>query len=195
MLANSAPRFCSQCGSAKVEFRIPHGDDRERHVCADCDYIHYLNPKMVVGTLPVWEERILLCKRAIEPRYGLWTLPAGFMEEGETLEEGACRETREEANARVTIEAPSATPYVTPYVILSLPQISQVYVLFLARLNDLDFSAGSESLEVRLFDEADIPWDQLAFQTIKIALQHYFADRKAASFVPHIGEIRHPPRP
>lgn len=184
MLSNLAPRFCMQCGSAKVELRVPHGDDRERHVCADCGYIHYLNPKIVVGTVPIWKEQVLLCKRAIEPRYGMWTLPAGFMEEGETLEEGALRETLEEANARVTIEQ--------MYVTLSLPQISQVYVLFRAKLDDLDFSSGTESLEVKLFDEADIPWDQLAFRTIEQTLKHFFADRKLGTFVPHIGEIRHP---
>jgi ADP-ribose pyrophosphatase YjhB (NUDIX family) len=184
MLSNLAPRFCMQCGSAKVELRVPHGDDRERHVCGDCGYIHYLNPKIVVGTVPIWKEQVLLCKRAIEPRYGLWTLPAGFMEEGETLEEGALRETLEEANARVTIEQ--------MYVTLSLPQISQVYVLFRATLDDLDFSSGSESLDVKLFDESSIPWEALAFRTIEQTLRHYFADRKQGAFVPHIGEIRHP---
>ena len=188
MLSNPAPRFCMQCGSAKVELRVPHGDDRERHICADCGYIHYLNPKIVVGTLPIWEDKILLCKRAIEPRYGYWTLPAGFMEEGETIEEGAMRETLEEANARVVIEPENAVPYVT----LSLPQISQVYMLFLTKLRDLDFSSGTESLDVKLFLEDEIPWDQLAFRTIDVALKHFFADRQAGSFVPHIGEILHP---
>jgi ADP-ribose pyrophosphatase YjhB (NUDIX family) len=183
MLSNPAPRFCMQCGSAKVELVVPHGDDRERHVCADCGFIHYLNPKIVVGTVPVWEDKVLLCKRAIEPRYGLWTLPAGFMEEGETLEEGAARETLEEANARVTIQQ--------LYVTLSLPQISQVYVLFRATLNDLNFSSGTESLEVKLFREEEIPWDQLAFRTIEQTLRHFFADRKQNTFVAHIGEIRH----
>ena len=187
MFSNLAPRFCMQCGSAKVELRVPHGDDRERHMCADCGYIHYLNPKIVVGTLPVWEDKILLCKRAIEPRYGYWTLPAGFMEEGETVEEGAARETLEEANARVVIEQPAV-----PYVTLSLPQISQVYMLFLAKLSDLDFSSGPESLEVKLFREDEIPWDQLAFRTIDEALRHFFTDRLAGSFMPHIGEVRHP---
>lgn len=169
---------------------MPHGDDRERHVCADCGHIHYLNPKLVVGTIPVWGEKVLLCKRAIEPRYGKWTLPAGFMEENETLEEGAARETREEAGAKVTIEQ--------MYVTLSLPQISQVYVMFRAKLTDLDFAAGPESLEVRLFTEAEIPWEELAFRTISTTLKHYFADRADAAlkgiFPAHVGEIRHPPR-
>lgn len=184
MFTNLAPRFCQQCGSAKVELRVPHGDDRERHVCPDCGYVHYLNPKIVVGTIPVWGDRILLCKRAIEPRYGLWTLPAGFMEEGETLEEGAARETVEEANARVTIEQ--------MYVTLSLPEISQVYVLFRAKLDDLDFGPGVESLEVKLFEEADIPWDQLAFRTMDTTLKHYFADRSAGAFPAHLGTLRRP---
>lgn len=182
MFTNPAPRFCQQCGSAKVELRIPHGDDRERHVCSDCGHIHYLNPKVVVGTIPVWGERVLLCKRAIEPRYGLWTLPAGFMEEGETLEDGAARETLEEARARVTIEQ--------LYVTISLPEISQVYILFRAKLVDLDFAPGVESLEVRMFDEAEIPWDQLAFRTMDTALKYYFADRKAGAFPPHVGTLR-----
>lgn len=184
MFTNTAPRFCQQCGSAKVSLTVPHGDDRERHVCPDCGFIHYLNPKLVVGTLPIWEDKILLCKRAIEPRYGLWTLPAGFMEEGETLEEGATRETREEANARVTIKQ--------MYVTLSLPEISQVYVLFRAKLDDLDFGAGTESLEVKLFSEEEIPWDQLAFRTIDATLRHFFADRKTGNFPAHVGELRRP---
>ena len=184
MFTNPAPRFCQQCGSSKVSLSVPHGDDRERHVCPDCGHIHYLNPKLVVGTIPVWGEQVLLCKRAIEPRYGLWTLPAGFMEEGETLEEGAARETLEEANARVTIEQ--------MYVTLSLPDISQVYVLFRAKLNDLDYGPGTESLEVKLFHESEIPWEQLAFRTIDAALKHYFADRKLGEFPARLGELRRP---
>lgn len=184
MFINSAPRFCQQCGSAKVELRVPHGDDRERHVCPDCGFIHYLNPKVVVGTIPVWGEQVLLCKRAIEPRYGLWTLPAGFMEEGESLEEGAARETLEEAMARVRIGQ--------LYVTLSLPEISQVYVMFLAELKDLDFGPGSESLEVRLFSEAEIPWNDLAFRTIGESLRYFFADRSAGCYQPHIDTLRRP---
>jgi ADP-ribose pyrophosphatase YjhB (NUDIX family) len=186
MLSNPAPRFCNQCGSAKVELRIPHGDDRERHVCADCGHIHYLNPKVIVGTLPVWQDKVLLCKRAIEPRYGFWTLPAGFMEEGETLEQGAARETLEEAHARVSIEQ--------LYVTLSVAKISQVYLLFRARLDDLDFSSGPESLEVKLFREDEIPWEEIAFRTIEQALRHYFADRKTGAFPPHVGDIGDPGR-
>ena len=175
-------KFCSQCGSGKIERALPPGDDRVREICANCGHIHYVNPKIVVGSIPVWGEQILLCKRAIEPRYGKWTLPAGFMEEGETLAEGAERETLEEAGARISIEQ--------LYASYSLPEISQVYVLFLARLVDLDFSAGIESLEVKLFHEREIPWDELAFVTISEALKRYFADRVKGSFTPHFTDLR-----
>ena len=175
-------KFCSQCGSGKIEKMQPPGDDRAREICAGCGHIHYVNPKIVVGSIPVWGEQILLCKRAIEPRYGKWTLPAGFMEEGETLAEGAKRETLEEAGARISIEA--------LYASYSLPEISQVYVLFLAKLDDLNYSAGIESLEVKLFHENEIPWDELAFVTIGEALKRYFADRVHGSFTPHFTDLR-----
>ena len=176
-------KFCSQCG-ALVSRLTPPGDTHERFVCQTCQTVHYQNPKLVVGCIPEWEDQILLCRRAIEPRLGLWTLPAGFMEEGETLEEGAARETLEEAKARVTIEQ--------MYVTLSLPEISQVYVLFRAKLHDLDFGPGAESLEVKLFSESDIPWDQLAFRTIDAALKHYYADRKTGAFPAHVETLRRP---
>ena len=179
-------KFCSQCGSGQIERRIPSGDDREREICGNCGHIHYVNPKIVVGSIPVWGEQILLCKRAIEPRYGKWTLPAGFMEEGESLAEGAMRETLEEAGARITIEQ--------LYASYSLPAISQVYVLFLAKLDDLDFSAGTESLEVALFHEHEIPWDELAFVTISEGLKRYFADRKKGTFAAHFADLRRPAR-
>ncbi|MEQ1517558.1 MAG: NUDIX hydrolase [Usitatibacteraceae bacterium] len=179
-------KFCSQCGSEKIALRIPPGDDRLRAICDACDHIHYVNPKIVVGSIPVWGEQILLCKRAIEPRYGKWTLPAGFMEEGETLAEGATRETMEEAGARITIEQ--------LYASYSLPEISQVYVLFLAKLNDLDYAAGIESLDVKLFHEHEIPWDEIAFATIREGLKRYFADRKSGAFVPHFTDLRKPVR-
>src|SRR6185312_12742980 len=140
-------KFCSACGSPRIERRIPEGDTLPRDVCADCGTIHYQNPKIVVGCLPQWERRILLCRRAIEPRYGLWTLPAGFLENGETLVAGAVRETLEEADARVDVH--------DLYAVISLPQINQVYMMFRARLLDLAFGPGSESLEVRLFDESE----------------------------------------
>lgn len=179
-------KFCTQCGSEKIERRIPPGDDRLRDICGNCGHIHYVNPKIVVGSIPVWGEQVLLCKRAIQPRYGKWTLPAGFMEEGETLAEGAARETLEEAGARITMEQ--------LYASYSLPGISQVYVLFLAKLNDLNYAAGSESLDVALFHEHEIPWNELAFVTIREALKRYFSDRVKGIFTPHFIDLRPPER-
>ena len=154
--------------------RVPDGDTLPRHVCANCGTIHYQNPKVVVGCLPEWEDQVLLCRRAIEPRYGLWTLPAGFLENGETVVAGAVRETLEEAHARVEVGE--------LYTMISLPQINQVYMMFRARLADLDFGPGAESLEVRLFDEDEIPWEALAFRTIARTLRNYFLDRKLGAF-------------
>jgi ADP-ribose pyrophosphatase YjhB (NUDIX family) len=179
-------KFCSACGSDDLAFRLPAGDTLPRHVCEACGTIHYQNPKIVTGCLPEWDDRVLLCKRAIEPRRGLWTLPAGFLENSETLQAGAMRETLEEAGARVTLGA--------LYVVISLPQISQVYTMFRARLPEPEFSAGTESLEVRLFDEAEIPWDQIAFRTIGRTLRRYFLDRRLGSFGLHVSSIeRRPP--
>lgn len=161
-------KFCSVCGNA-VTREIPQGDNRQRFVCKNCDEIHYQNPRIIVGTLPLWNNQVLLCKRAIEPRLGKWTLPAGFMENGETLDQGALRETTEEANA--TVLSPEL------FSVIDLPHIHQVYVFFKAQLADLDFSAGCESLEVMLFDEADIPWQELAFPTINMTLKHYFENQ------------------
>lgn len=174
-------KFCSHCGSSRLEFRIPGGDTLPRQVCAECGTIHYQNPKVVVGCLPVHDDLVLLCKRAIEPRLGLWTLPAGFLENGETLAAGAVRETVEEANARVELGE--------LYTVISLPHISQVYVMFRARLADLDFGPGPESLEVRLFTEEDIPWSDLAFRTIARTLRNYFLDRKLGAFPLHLSAI------
>jgi ADP-ribose pyrophosphatase YjhB (NUDIX family) len=167
-------KFCSNCGAGRIESRVPEGDHLPRDVCAECGSIHYQNPKVVVGCLPAYGERVLLCKRAIEPRYGRWTLPAGFLENGETLTAGAMRETLEEANARVAIGE--------LYTVISLPQISQVYMMFRAQLLDLEFAPGIESLEVRLFDECDVPWEDLAFRTITRTLRNYFLDRKQGAF-------------
>ncbi|MDD2915527.1 MAG: NUDIX hydrolase [Gallionella sp.] len=180
--------FCPSCGAA-VELRCPADDDRQRHICVACGTIHYQNPNMVIGSIPEWEDpegenRILLCRRAIEPRYGLWTLPGGFMENGETTTEAAIRETAEEANARIEIG--------DPYSMYSLPHINQVHILFRARLMDLDFSPGQESLEVKLFTEAEIPWDEIAFRPVKLSLEHYFADRRKGRFGFHVGELRTP---
>ncbi|HEY7788724.1 MAG TPA: NUDIX hydrolase [Casimicrobiaceae bacterium] len=174
-------KFCSACGSSRIELRIPEGDTLSRHICADCGTIHYQNPKVVVGCLPERGERILLCKRAIEPRYGLWTLPAGFLENGETLADGALRETIEEAAARVEIG--------DLYTVISLPRINQVYMMFRARLTDRGYGPGPESLEVRLFEESEIPWESIAFRTIARTLRNYFLDRRLGVFTMHVSAI------
>lgn len=172
--------YCSTCG-APVSLKVPAGDTLPRHVCTACATIHYQNPKVVVGCIPEWEDRILLCKRAIEPRYGLWTLPAGFMENQETLQQGAARETLEEAEARVRVGE--------LYTLFNLPHISQVYALFRSQLLDLDFGPGSESLEVVLMREDEIPWAELAFPVIHESLKLYFQDRAAGRFRLHCGDI------
>jgi ADP-ribose pyrophosphatase YjhB (NUDIX family) len=166
-------KFCSQCGRP-VSQRVPTGDNLPRYVCDHCDIVHYQNPNIVTGCIPVYGAQILLCKRAIEPRYGLWTLPAGFMENAETLEQAAMRESMEEANANVQLQG--------IYTVLSLPHANQVYIMYLAELLDTNFSAGSESLEVKLFNEADIPWDALAFRTIHYTLKYFFEDRRRGQF-------------
>ena len=176
-------KYCSHC-SATVEFIIPQGDSLPRYVCTQCNIIHYQNPKMVVGCIPEWEDKILLCRRAIEPRLGWWPLPAGFMENNETLQQAAARETLEEANARVEIG--------DLYAIYSLPHISQVYFLFRARLLDLDFKPGIESLDVKLMSEHEIPWQDMAFRVIHDPLQHYFKERREGKFTFHIGVIDKP---
>lgn len=168
--------FCLKCGSDTTA-KIPPGDDRARSVCSNCDYIHYENPKIIVGTLPVWEDQVLLCKRAIAPQYGRWTLPAGFMENHETLEEGAMRETREEANAATTIQP------IQWHV--SIPHISQVYILFLATLNNRNFSPGAESLATQLFTEDNIPWDNIAFPVVTYILKTYFAECATGTLQTH----------
>lgn len=161
-------RHCSACGAA-IETRIPEGDQRPRQVCPACGLVHYVNPKLVVGSLPVWNDQVLLCRRAIEPRRGFWTLPAGFMETGETLAEAAIRETEEEACARIELQGLQT--------IVNIPHIAQVHVIYRARLLDADFSPGEESLETRLFAEHEIPWGEIAFRSMSLSLQHYFSDR------------------
>jgi ADP-ribose pyrophosphatase YjhB (NUDIX family) len=159
-------KFCSQCG-ATVTLKIPADDNRLRHVCNECHTIHYQNPRIVAGTLPVYGNKILLCKRAIELRYGYWTLPAGFMENEESTPDAAIRETLEEANARVKLGELIS--------MIDVPHISQVHIFFFAELTDLNFSSGPESLEVELFDENDIPWKELAFPTVKKTLEYYLS--------------------
>ena len=178
-------KFCNSCG-ATVTHRIPEGDSLHRAVCDACGTIQYENPKVVVGCVPVRGERILICKRAIEPRYGKWTLPAGFMENGETLEEGAMREAMEEAHASVEIEE--------LYTVFSVPHISQVHMMFRAKLLNDDFRAGTESLDVKLVTEHEIPWHELAFTVVRRTLEHFLEDRKRGVFVPRFGDIRAPVR-
>jgi ADP-ribose pyrophosphatase YjhB (NUDIX family) len=165
-------KFCSECASP-VSLQIPAGDNRPRYVCTSCAAIHYQNPKMVLGSVPVWERdgelKILLCKRAIEPRYGYWTLPAGFMENNETTAEAAVRETQEEAGANIRLGQ--------LFTLLNVARVHQVHMFYLAELLDLDFNPGEESLDVQLFSEKDIPWDDLAFPTIRTTLELFFADR------------------
>jgi ADP-ribose pyrophosphatase YjhB (NUDIX family) len=178
-------KFCSNCGVA-VAKRVPPGDSLPRAVCDACGSIHYENPKLVVGSIPVWEEggevRLLLCRRAIEPRYGYWTLPAGFMENGETAGEAAARETLEEAGARIEIAS--------TFSMVSVPYVNQVHVFFRARLLDLDFKAGVESIEVALFEEARIPWKDIAFRTVGLTLKHWFADRSKGAFAFHAEDLK-----
>ncbi|MDR3213808.1 MAG: NUDIX hydrolase [Azoarcus sp.] len=168
--------FCSECGT-RVALSIPPGDTRLRHVCMNCGKVHYQNPKLVVGAIPVWEERILLCRRAIEPRRDKWTLPAGFMENHETTADAAIRETLEEACARVELGE--------MFTLIDLPHIDQVHIFYRARLLDADFRPGDESLETVLFTEADIPWSDIAFPTTTLTLRRYFDDRRSGCWCFH----------
>ncbi len=174
-------KFCTSCGSA-VELRIPEGDDRERYVCVSCDFIHYVNPRIIVGCLPVYEDKVLLCKRAIEPRYGYWTLPAGFMENGETTGEGAARETWEEARGRVrNLEL---------YRVFDVPYISQVYMFYRCDLERGEHAVGPESLETDLYTEDAIPWEEIAFPVVRETLKDYFEDRRRGEYPLAVEEIK-----
>lgn len=164
--------------------RIPQGDSLPRHVCTACGEIHYLNPKLVVGCVAEWNGKILLCRRAIEPGYGLWTLPAGFMENGESSMQAARRETSEEACARVEIDE--------LFSLINLPRINQVHLFYRARLLDADFRSGVESLETALFSEHDIPWDEIAFRSVELCLRDYLADRRAGVFRLHENDLAVP---
>jgi len=173
-------QYCTQCGAQTVK-AIPKGDDRERDVCTKCGFIHYFNPRLVVGSIPIWKDKILLVKRAIEPCYGKWTLPAGYLENGESVLEGAIRETKEEANARLE--------GLIPFGMFNLTQVNQIYFMFYGNLSDMEFSAGDESLDARLFTEADIPWDSIGFKVIKETLQRFFKDRSSGSFGFHMEDV------
>jgi ADP-ribose pyrophosphatase YjhB (NUDIX family) len=173
--------FCSNCGN-RVVLKVPEGDLLPRHVCENCGTIHYENPKIVVGSVPEYQGRILLCKRGIEPRLGYWTVPAGFMENDETLEAGAAREAREEALIDVEIGTLLALANVT--------HARQVHVFFRSRMRSADFGVTHESLEVKLVDEKDIPWGELAFPSTEFALRSFFEDRAAGVERHHVGEMR-----
>ncbi|HMO47580.1 MAG TPA: NUDIX hydrolase [Rubrivivax sp.] len=173
-------KHCRSCGAA-TQYLVPAGDNRERAVCSACGEIHYENPLNVVGTVPVWGDQLLLCRRNIEPRYGLWTLPAGFMELGETTAEGAVRETEEEAGARIELQE--------LFSLLNVARVGQVHLFYRARLLDTRFDPGPETIEAQLFREHEIPWEQLAFRTVRETLQCYFADLEAGRFQLHVADI------
>ena len=174
-------KHCKQCGTAVV-YRLPDdGDTKERAVCTACNTIHYENPLNVVGTVPVWGDKVLLCKRNIEPRFGKWTLPAGFMELGETTAEGACRETDEEAGAQFEL--------LDLFALLNVARVGQVHLFYRARLLTDQFRPGPETIEARLFSEEDIPWNEVAFRTVKETLERYFADRRTGQYRFHVVDI------
>ncbi|SUZ64368.1 uncharacterized protein METZ01_LOCUS17222 [marine metagenome] len=175
---------CHHC-AAQLVFRIPEGDDRKRYCCDGCGAIFYVNPKNIVGTVPTYENKVLLCKRAIQPRLGKWTLPAGFMENGESSLTGAIRETKEEAGAVVNVKDDSL------YTLFNLPSINQVYMFFRAELANLDFAPGYESEEVALFTEKQIPWDEIAFPVVKSTLEHYFKDLSIQRFPVRMFDVHH----
>ena len=167
-------KFCSVCGSADIALTVPEGDQRSRYVCPSCGTVHYSNPKIVCGVVPVFEDKVMLCLRGIEPRKGKWTLPAGFMENEETVEEGAQRELYEEAVSTVALG-----PLLT---VISVPHISQVHMMYLGTMVEPKFAVTPESTEIKLFSEGEIPWGELAFRTVKMALEHYFECRRAGEF-------------
>jgi len=174
-------KHCRNCGTL-VQYRVPDdGDTRERAVCPACATIHYENPLNVVGTVPYWNGQVLLCKRNIEPRWGKWTLPAGFMELGETAEQGAARETDEEAGAQIEMEG--------LFSVLSVPRVGQVHIFYRARLLNAEFAPGHETIEVRLFSEDEIPWEEIAFRTVKETLVRYFDDRRQGRYGVHTLDI------
>ncbi len=173
-------QHCRVCGAA-TQYRVPPDDNRERATCSACGEIHYENPLNVVGTVPVWGEQVLLCRRAIEPRHGLWTLPAGFMELGESTADGALRETIEEAGAQVEMQG--------LFSVLNVVRVGQVHLFYRARMLNASLDPGPESLEARLFREDEIPWDLLAFRTVRQTLELFFEDRRRGSFGVHTMDI------
>jgi len=177
MFERSTIRHCKQCGTA-VSYRLPDdGDTRERAICPACHTVHYENPLNVVGTVPFWDDKVLLCKRNIEPRWGKWTLPAGFMELGETVAEGAARETHEESGAEIEM--------LDLFTIMNVERVGQVHFFYRARLTSDRFDPGHETLEARLFAEHEVPWDEIAFRTVRETLRCFFADRQRGRFELH----------
>jgi len=175
-----AMNYCSACGTS-VTKKIPAGDNRLRFVCDSCQTIHYHNPKIVAGCIPEWEGQILLCRRGIEPKSGLWTFPAGFMEIGESTEQAAARETFEEAQALVE--------RIALFAVLSLPHIGQAYLVFRGPMVSPEFGVGEESLEVQLFTLSAIPWDEIAFPVVKEALRRYVDDVTRGTFQVHVASL------
>lgn len=178
--------FCNACGT-RVEHRVPAGDHLPRHLCPGCGHIQYFNPRVIVGCIPEWEDgRILMCRRNIEPRFGLWTFPAGFMELGETTAQGAAREAREESEADVDVGQMLA--------VIDVPYVSQVYIVHRGRMRSAHHAPTPESSETRLMREDEIPWDQIAFPTVYHSLRFYFADRARGAFTVHTMDLTHRPR-
>ena len=173
-------KFCTSCGNA-VTLKVPEGDDRERYVCTSCELIHYSNPRVIVGCVPVHQGRVLLCRRAIEPRRNFWTLPAGFMENGETTPQGAARETWEEARARVS--------NLELYRVFDVPYISQIYMFYRCDVDDGVYGVGPESLETQLCGEHEIPWEEIAFPVVYETLKEYFADALSGHFPVRVSAI------
>ncbi|MDR0777775.1 MAG: NUDIX hydrolase [Azonexus sp.] len=172
--------YCVRCG-AGVSFLVPAGDNLPRHVCNACGHVHYENPRLVVGCVAEYEGQILLCRRAIEPRRGFWTLPAGFMENGESTTAAASREAREEAGAHIIIDA--------PFALISIAHINQVHLFYRGRLATLEYSVGEESLEVKLFAPPEIPWAELSFRSVTLCLERYLADRRQGRYTFHEAEL------
>jgi ADP-ribose pyrophosphatase YjhB (NUDIX family) len=171
--------FCSQCGSGALRFEIPSGDHLPRYICSVCDRIHYQNPKVIVGCVPVWEDRVLIARRGIEPRLGLWNLPAGFLECDETVETGAAREVYEETGAKVKMRR--------LHTVFNLPHEQQVYLLFLADLIEPVWKLTPESTEIALFSESEVPWEHMAFSSSSFAIERYFSDLKTGNESVHLG--------
>lgn len=180
MLSHRRIQFCRSCGT-HVRYFVPQDDNRERASCPACGTVHYENPLAVVGTLPVWMSQVLLCRRNIEPRFGLWTLPGGFLELGETTEQGALRETTEEAGAQIELQG--------LYTVLNVVHVGQVHLYYRARMLGPHLDPGPETIEAKLFDEQDIPWDELAFETVRTTLRCFFQDRQSSHFPVRCADI------